>query len=285
MLSQALIDQFQEEGYVVIDNLLTETELDRYQPIVRAAVSSRKRFDTRALAQKSAYEQSFLQCMNLWEDFPEIRPLTFHQNIAQAAAALLQASVVRLWHDQALFKEQGGRVTDPHQDLPYWPMAEEDALTAWIPFDGSTRENGCMYYIPGSHKVADRTFVDIFRRGDEDPMDQAKDLLTAEPVHVEVPRGSVAFHHGLTAHGANANRSTQTREVHTMIYFKDGTKRSATGKHHAVDRSGIKPGSAITSDVTPIACPREDLPQPPPPLRINRALALTGAFPQSTELD
>lgn len=268
----------------MIDRLLTAAEIDRYQPIVRAAVAERKRFDNRALAEKSTYEQSFLQCMNLWEDFADIRPLTFNAKIAQAAAELLAADAVRLWHDQALFKEPGGRVTDPHQDLPYWPMTEEQALTAWIPLNGSTVENGCMYYIPASHRTSDRTFIDIFRRGEEDPLDQASGILTADPIHVEVPRGSIAFHHGLTAHGANANRTNQTREVHTMIFFADGTTRSQSGKHHAVDRPCIQPGTAIASEVTPIAWPRVDLPQTPQPWHLDPVLERTGAFPQSKRL-
>ena len=50
-------------------------------------------------------------------------------------------------HDQALYKEAGGRETDPHQDHPYWPIVETDTITAWIPFDGSTLANGAMGYL------------------------------------------------------------------------------------------------------------------------------------------
>ena len=280
LLETKQVEQFQRDGYVVIPDLLSDTELDHFQPLVRDAVAKRKRFDTRPLSEKSLYEQSFLQCMNLWEDFPAIKPLTFHPKVAQAAAELIGAPTVRLWHDQALFKEAGGRETDPHQDLPYWTMTESDALTAWIPLTGSSEENGCMGYLPGSHKNTERTFVDIFRRGDTSPEDQAKAILTGELTFVEVPRGSVAFHHGLTAHGAMANRSQATREVHTMIYFRDGMTRSAEGQHHAVDRADIQPGKPITSDVTPVAWPRSDLPPAPKAMELPEFLVKSGAFPQ-----
>ena len=86
--------------------------------------------------------------MNLWEDCPDVRPLTFHPRLGQAAAELLGVDVIRLWHDQALYKLPGGRETDPHQDHPYWPMRETASVTAWIPFEGATRASGALESIP-----------------------------------------------------------------------------------------------------------------------------------------
>lgn len=91
-------------------------------------MARRKAADTRTLEEKSRYEQSFLQCQNLWEDNADVRPLTFHRRLGEVAAALIGADGVRLWHDQALFKEPGGRETDPHQDQPYWPIAEASPI-------------------------------------------------------------------------------------------------------------------------------------------------------------
>ena len=68
------------------------------------------------MAEKSRYEQSFQQCLNLWEGHPGVRPLTVHPRIGQAAALLLGVPALRLWHDQALYKEAGGRGTDAHQN-------------------------------------------------------------------------------------------------------------------------------------------------------------------------
>ncbi len=103
-----------------------------------------------------------------------------------------------------------------------------------------------------------------------------------EPVYVEVPRGGVAFHHGLTAHLARPNRSDVTREVHTVIYFRDGCTRGVARPHPAVDRAGIAVGATIASDVTPIAWPRDpdDLPvPPPPPAGVPAALRQLGILP------
>ena len=100
--------------------------------------------------------------MNLWEDDAEVAPLTFHPRLGQAAAELLEVDAVRLWHDQALYKEAGGRETDAHQDHPYWPIAETASVTAWIPLVGSTLASGAMGYVPGSHLIGMRKFVNIF---------------------------------------------------------------------------------------------------------------------------
>jgi ectoine hydroxylase-related dioxygenase (phytanoyl-CoA dioxygenase family) len=112
-----------------------------------------------------------------------------------------------------------------------------------------------MGYVPGSHRCGLRRFVNIFLGSPEDVLARPE-LGGAQPVFVEVPRGSVAFHHGLTVHLARPNRSTRVRRVHTAIFFRDGSTRSSLGIHQSVDRAGIRPGEPIASDATPIAWPR-----------------------------
>jgi ectoine hydroxylase-related dioxygenase (phytanoyl-CoA dioxygenase family) len=280
-----LIDDFRRDGFVVVPDLLTPDELDQYGTAVDEAVTRRSRHDTRTLAEKSPYEQSFVQCQNLWEDAPDVRPLSFHPVLGETAARLLGVGAVRLWHDQALYKEAGGRETDPHQDQPYWPIVETDTVTAWIPFDGSTLASGAMGYLPGSHRLGLREFVDIFTAtagsagsvGSAGPAGSAgsvdvegplarAELAGIEPVFVEVPPGSVAFHHGLTFHLAKPNTTGTVRRVHTVIYFADGSTRGdGRFPHPSVERAGIARGEVIASDVTPIAWPRPpgDLPDPP----------------------
>jgi ectoine hydroxylase-related dioxygenase (phytanoyl-CoA dioxygenase family) len=274
---------FRRDGYVVVDGLMGGDELDQLAPAVAAAVARRKAGDARSLGEKSRYEQSFLQCQNLWEDSEDVRPLTFHPRVGAAAAALLETDAVRLWHDQALFKEPGGRETDPHQDQPYWPIAEARTITAWIPLHDVTLDGGCMGYVPGSHAIGLRRFVDIFSGDPEDLMDDPA-LADRQPRFVEVARGSVAFHHGLTAHLARPNRTRGVRQVHTVIYFADGCTRTTSGQHPAVDRAGIRPGEPIRSDVTPVVWPRDPA-EPiatPPPIVGAKTLRRLGILPQAT---
>jgi ectoine hydroxylase-related dioxygenase (phytanoyl-CoA dioxygenase family) len=264
-LADGLVQDFERDGYVVVPDLLTTAELDDFGPAVTAAVADRTRHDTTPIEQKSRYQQSFVQCMNLWEDHPEIAPLVFHPRVGRAAAELLGVDAVRLWHDQALYKRAGGRATDAHQDHPYWPIKETASVTAWIPFDGSTIASGAMAYLPGTHAIGMRKFVNIFFGEPEDILADPE-IAEIEPVFVEVPRGSVAFHHGLTVHLAGANRTDRDRAVQTMIYFPDGSTRGSPVPHFSVDRAAIEVGAVIDGDATPIAWPRPtDAPVPPLP--------------------
>jgi ectoine hydroxylase-related dioxygenase (phytanoyl-CoA dioxygenase family) len=262
IVSDEQLEAFRRDGFVMIDGLLTEDELDRYGELVTAAVHARTATDDRPLEEKSRYQQMFLQCMNLWEDHPEVAPLTFHQKLGQAAAELLEVDAVRIWHDQALYKLPGGRPTDAHQDHPYWPMLETSSVTVWIPFEGSTVDSGAMAFLPGTHVTGLRKFVNIFFGQPEDLLFDP-DVADVEPVFVEVPKGAVTFHHGLTVHLANANTTDRDRAVHTVIYFPDGHTRGYPAPHFAVDRCGIEVGQPIDSDVTPIAYPRDDIPPTP----------------------
>jgi ectoine hydroxylase-related dioxygenase (phytanoyl-CoA dioxygenase family) len=263
--------------------LLTEEEVDRYGEAVTNAVRVRNAGDHVPLEKKSRYQQSFIQCMNLWEDHPEVKPLTFHPRLGQVAAELMGVDAVRLWHDQALYKVAGGRPTDAHQDHPYWPIKETLSCTAWIPFEGSTLDSGALGYLPGTHTIGLRKFVNIFFGEPEDIL-KDPEVSGIEPVFVEVPKGSVAYHHGLTVHLANANTTDRERAVHTIIYFPDGSTRGYPNAHFAVDRAGIEVGDPIRSDVTPIIWPRPDgdLPEPPAvPLHLASPIINPGAIPKT----
>jgi ectoine hydroxylase-related dioxygenase (phytanoyl-CoA dioxygenase family) len=282
LVAPELVDAFRRDGFVVVPDLLSEAELEQFGRAVTDAVHVRNADDNVPLAEKSRYQQSFIQCMNLWEDHPEVRPLTFHPRLGRAAAELLGVEAIRLWHDQALYKQPGGRPTDAHQDHPYWPIKETASVTAWIPFDGSTLDSGTLGYLPRSHTIGLRKFVNIFFGEPEDILSDPE-VAGIEPVFVEVPRGGVAYHHGLTVHLARANTTTRDRAVHTIIYFPDGSTRGYPNPHFAVDRGGIEVGEPIRSDVTPLVWPRPDgdLPEPPQvPLVLASPIINPGASPK-----
>ncbi len=263
-LIKSYVDAFARDGFVHAKGVVPREEIARFRGSVDKAVAARKVHDTRMLEEKTLYEQSFIQCQNLWEDWPEVRALTFHPAITSLAARLIGAKKLRLWHDQALYKEPGGRDTDAHQDHPYWPIAEDLTLSAWIPLVDVTEENGCMGYVPGSHRGV-REFVNIFTEPGSGEKLLAR-LAPSAPRFVPARAGDVLYHHGFTAHLARPNRSDAMRCVHTAIYFADGCTRSDMPKHHpSVDRAGIKMGEVIASGVTPIAWPLENgLPTPVP---------------------
>jgi ectoine hydroxylase-related dioxygenase (phytanoyl-CoA dioxygenase family) len=273
IVSRDLLDFYNASGFVMVPDLLTPEEVERFGAAVTAAVHHRTRHNHVPLEQRSNYQQSFLQCMNLWEDRPDVAPLTFHPKVAQAAAELMGVDACRVWHDQALIKEAHGRVTDAHQDHPYWPIKETNSITAWIPFVQSTLENGALGYVPGSHAVGLRKFVNIFFGEPQDILSEPE-IADVEPVFLSVPPGSVAFHHGLTVHLAGANTTDTNRSVHTIIFFPDGSTRGYPYPHFSVDRGGIEVGQRIDSDATPIAWPRPpDQAIPPLPATASRSMS------------
>lgn len=260
-----LAEQFRRDGYVVVPDVFTPAELAVHAAAVDRAVAALTAADRRTPDAKSRYEQSFVQAGYLWASDAGVRALTCHPRLARIAAGLLDVATVRLWQDQALYQAAGGGPTDPHQDHPFWPLLETHQITSWIPFQHTDRTNGTLAYYPGSHRLGLDRYVDIF--GEEVPDDIGDDpaLRGVHPVLVEVPVGSVAFHHGLTAHFALANRAPSTRRVHEVIYLADGCHRAGFPPHPCVDLDRIRADAKVDGAFTPVLWPRPDgdLPEPP----------------------
>ena len=266
-LNRSQIDQFQEDGFLLVEDFLTDEELDRFGEAVDKAVAHRTSDDDRRFADKNLYEQTFVQCMRLWEDHPTVRPFTFHPKVCKAAADLLQIDCVRLWHDQALYKEAGGRETDAHLDYPFWPVDRPDLVSVWIPFQDVQPGGGMMSYVQGSHSMGITEFVDIGQLRGGEPYDllQNPEVRRRELVSVTARKGSVIFHHASTIHAADANESNATRRVFTMAYIADGRCRSRDEPYFSLDRDQIGTGEKISGPGFPIAWPNTDgkLPSPP----------------------
>ncbi len=265
VLDAQLVSDFQRDGYVLTPEILSEAELAQFGPAVDAAVARRTIDDPRSLDEKSLYEQSFVQCMRLWETDAAVAPLTFHPALAEAAAELLGVERVRLWQDQALYKEAGGRETDPHQDATFWPIGDTPLVSAWIPLGGSTLERGAMGYVPGSHRAGALHPVDLTYT--TDPYDILSDpaLGGAEATFIEADPGSVIWHDGFTVHQAMANTSNTPRRTFTIIYIADGHTRTDAWPVFPLDRDGVGVGELMEGAGMPVVWPREpgDIPEAP----------------------
>lgn len=249
-IHESQIEFYQQNGFVKIENVIEPEFLPELKKIIEAAVLIRKGKDERELKEKSQYEQSFLQCGYLCWDFQAVKEIVFAKRLAGIVRDLMKAEHIRLWHDQALFKEPGGRVTDSHQDCSYWPIHEPQfTSTMWLALVDVPLEKGCLYFYPKTNDPKLKEYVDIFKNPH-----QPKFLNDKEKVFVPLKAGEATFHSGLTFHGAGENKTNQMREAMTIIYIKDGVTFDSSDERNKTHTSciGLNEGDLINTKYTPI---------------------------------
>ncbi len=224
-ITEAQIEHYQDNGFVVIDNFLTDDELETWRTYVDEAVNQRadrKLADGTMRDGDAYYDKVFVQRINLWQDHDGMRNLMFDANIGKMAADLARVDGIRIWHDQALIKQPWGNPTAWHLDNPYWSFYSKNAISMWVALDDATLENGCLYFIPGTHKSA--TFDNVgIGQNISDLFNKYPAWATQQSVSAPMKAGSCSFHNGLTAHGAGANMTSGTRRAMTCAYMPDGS--------------------------------------------------------------
>jgi ectoine hydroxylase-related dioxygenase (phytanoyl-CoA dioxygenase family) len=241
-------EEYGKNGFIKLTSVLSGEALDYTRRLIGAAVCLRKESDKRILSEKSAYEQSFLQCGYLCWDFPAVKEFVLASRFAGIARDLMKVEGVRLWHDQALYKEPGGRVTDMHQDISYWPVKTENTTTLWLALTDVNPNNGNLYFLPGTHTMELYEYVDIFKNP------HIPERLKKSPqIDVPLKAGDATFHSGLTFHGARSNQDHTIREAMTIIYIGDGTRFDASDPRNTTHTSckGLKHGEVIDTLYTP----------------------------------
>jgi phytanoyl-CoA hydroxylase len=246
LITDEHIEFYQLNGYVAIRDLLPFDDLQAIRAAVDDAYARHYESEHDNTGANPAYDAVFLQKVNLWQVHEGIRRHTTSPRLAECARILMGAANVRVWHDQTLVKEPGSPPTPFHQDLPYWPMVEDTALTAWTALDDVDERNSCMQYIPGSQawgRLSGVDFTSPLGVAEVAP-DHAGECVA---VSVPVPAGSVVFHHSLTFHGATANITDRRRRAMIVHYMADGTHFNGQ-KHMVTDITAIAPGDAMTDD-------------------------------------
>jgi ectoine hydroxylase-related dioxygenase (phytanoyl-CoA dioxygenase family) len=224
MVSADTIAFYRENGFVAIEGFLTPDELAHWRTVTEEAVTQRLESQGALTNQRdpdSYYAQVFTQCLKLAETHPEMHTLMHDPHLGETAATLAGVDGIRIWHDQALFKPPFGNPTSWHLDNPYWSFDSKDAISIWVALDDATLSNCCLYYLPGTHKVAafetagiGQNMTDLFKHYPE--------WRDREPVAVPCPAGTAVFHNGLVAHGAGANMTNKPRRAMTCAYMPDG---------------------------------------------------------------
>jgi ectoine hydroxylase-related dioxygenase (phytanoyl-CoA dioxygenase family) len=223
-LSPESIKLYREKGYVKLKNVLSPELLEYYGEVITEWVFKLNKL-TKPMEERTTYEKAFLQVMNLWRENESIKEFVFSKKLARIAAQLMEVDGVRLYHDQALYKEPSGGITPWHADQFYWPLSNANTVTVWVPLQATPMEMGPLAFAEASQDV------EIGR--DKEISDESEAILAETlkqfPIH-ETPfdLGEVSYHSGWTYHRAGTNSSKKARRVMNGDLHGQGYSRCRT---------------------------------------------------------
>jgi ectoine hydroxylase-related dioxygenase (phytanoyl-CoA dioxygenase family) len=229
-LSDAQVAHFHEHGYVagirVLDDDQVEILREQLQLLTDPKHAGHELFYEYHSNESPDPSRVLFHALGAWRITPGFHDILWNPAFTVPASQLLDGPV-RFWHDQLFCKPaQHGGVVAWHQDYSYWtrtrPMAH---LTCWIGLDDASQDNGCLQYIPGSHRWELLPVTGL--AGD---MDAIQTVLNDEqkqafkPVAIELKKGQCAFHHPLLVHGSYENRTDRQRRATVINVFRDGVR-------------------------------------------------------------
>jgi ectoine hydroxylase-related dioxygenase (phytanoyl-CoA dioxygenase family) len=242
-LSSTATADFNRDGFAHLSGVLSPETIARYEPTITSEVI---RLNTQhlPLERRDTYGKAFLQVSNMWRENEKVRELVFSHRLAGIAAQLLGVHAVRLYHDQALYKEPGGGITPWHADEYYWPLSSDRCVTIWLPLQETPLAMGPLAFARGSHNFSHGRDLPI---SDESEARLKRALAEQEFEDVEQPfaLGDASFHRGWTFHHAGPNRGTAPRRVMTVIYMDADIRVAEPVNAPQVRDLGWMPGTPV----------------------------------------
>lgn len=225
-VSEENIKEFREKGHTLTRELLNKEEVEAYHEVIKKA-AEKYNTERRKMEDRDTYGKAFLQIMNLWRNDDAVKKFVMSKRFAKVAADLMGVKNVRIYHDQALYKEPGGGPTPWHQDQYYWPIDTTNTITMWMPLVDITVDMGMLTFASGSHKNGS-----VFDFEISDESEQEFDKYVNENKYditraTTMKAGDATWHYGFTIHNAPGNQSKTMREVITIIYLADNAKITA----------------------------------------------------------
>jgi ectoine hydroxylase-related dioxygenase (phytanoyl-CoA dioxygenase family) len=254
-LTETQKDRFEHDGFIKLKHVLSPDTLAHYgAEITRLTIELNTQ--NVPMQDRSTYDKAFLQVMNLWENSPVVTEFVMGKRLGQIAADLLRVKGVRLYHDQALYKEPGGGITPAHADQYYWPLASDRCITAWVPLQAVPMDMGPLGFYARSQSVEFGRDLGISDESEEKiSANMAKHGFEFASGGFDL--GEVSFHLGWTFHKAGANVSMHPRSVMTVIYM-DSQMRLAKSLSAAQENDrdqwcvGALPGQLIDTPKNPV---------------------------------
>jgi len=257
-LTARQIEFFQDHGFIKLKQVLAPPDLEFYgRELTRLTLELNTQ--TQPLEQRSTYDKAFLQVWNLWEMSAIARQFVFSQRLARIATELLQVEGVRLYHDQALFKEPHGGMTPAHCDQYYWPLSNHNTVTVWAPLQAVPLEMGPLAFYSGSHRLNIGRNLEISDQSESairTHMETLRIPLIEEPFDL----GEVSFHRGWTFHRARANSTPNLRAAMTVIYMDQAMRLVQPANAHQQNDwdkwcPGAEVGKIIDTPRNPVLYP------------------------------
>ena len=255
-LTDEQIDQFWEQGFVVLRDVLNPDEINAYGDAIREVALTH----FRARGWTTSFGNAFLQQLNLRYCSDAVMRFVSCKRFGRIASRLLRTPKVRIYHEQALFKQPGGVDSHWHQDQFYFPFDDSVTMGLWMPLVDCSLEMGSLRFVRGSHKYGNlegRSISNESARFFENFIENERLEIVQVP---DITAGSCSIHLGWTIHGAPANSSNKMREVMTANYFPDGARitdmsRSPDGLRFV---GGYLPGQLANGPMNPIIYAEED---------------------------
>lgn len=256
-LTDAQVAQYHRDGYVSGVRLLDGAQVDRLRDELRELTDPNHpgnnlfyEFHSNESVDPS---RVLFHALGAWRIAPGFHDILFNPAFTVPASQLLDGAV-RFWHDQLFCKPaQHGGVVAWHQDYSYWvrtqPMAH---LTCWIALDDATRDNGCLQYVPRSHRWPLLPVTGL--AGDMNAIQTVLDdeqRAAFKPKAIELKRGEASFHHPLMVHGSYENRTDGPRRATVINVFRDGVK-SASNEPLLAGVPPVPAGQTMAGDFFPL---------------------------------
>ena len=231
------VENFRRDGYLVIrgffDQRQTDCMLDNVRRYIAKVVPTIEQEHVYR-AEKDDDETIFrLELMDVHDDWFD--RLNHDDRVTSLAKELLQDKLV--YHRVALFDKlpRGGEATPPHQDGYYFRLKPNEAITCWLPLDPVDAGNGCIRYVPGSHREPVRDHVASETFGFSLCIERLPQEDLEREVAVEASPGDLVLHHSLTIHRADTNDSERRRRAIGLVYYAARAREDveATRAHDA----------------------------------------------------
>lgn len=235
-LSTRQLDAYRRDGYLLVENLVTQEELAALRNRLRAYTHEGKSVEALKIQIEPRVQRGELTVAHWGDGIRKIdglvegddlfQNLGRHPNIVSILTQILGPDL-KMFRNALLCKPPDvGSQKGMHQDSPYWSIEPMDLCSCWFPLDDATLENGCMAVLPGWHKKGSLPHVNVT----DDFVVDEKFYDPSTMVSVPMRAGGGLFFHSLLPHYTAPNRSRAWRRAIALSYMSAKSRYTGEGE-------------------------------------------------------